>query len=210
MKEYNPGRLDWFIADIVLATVSVTGQPISYDQEEEIKKVFTNLNLIVKDETRCPNCDASMAQYNYSFDALDALLLFAIAKRSKETKNEAVHVPSLTVSHAIKCRTTKAQYFGFIQKHRIKGKHAGGMWKLTHKGEEAIANQQVTASITVWRDEVIDWSGETTVGAVFAEYRKKIQDRKDRGIMSRDDYSQYVDDALKWYSVAGYQQGKLI
>lgn len=140
---------------------------------EELRAAYPSIG----DPASCPNCDASMLEYVYSFDSLDAVLLFVMARSVRKYQAEGtefsqaniVHVPNLSeVSLAVRCRTTQSSKLGLIAKYKVKGKQVRGMWCITERGWAALRGEPVPRRVKVWRNQIEERFGETiTLSAAF-------------------------------------------
>ncbi len=129
----------------------------------------------LKDNTCCPNCNASMAVYWHHIDSLTASLLLQIGDvvrgklKKGYTLHEAnkVHVQSdLKASYAVKSRTTIASKHGLITKvmkddgkgGKTHDKKAG--WLITKRGFNFLRGEKVPRSVKVFRNNVVGRADE--------------------------------------------------
>lgn len=118
----------------------------------------------------CPTCGHNTAPYLFVFDVADALLLLAMANEVRARKAtmadftvaNQVYVPSLKVSHAVKCRTTHASKLGLVAKLMAKGHHVAGCWVITTRGWAALRGEQVPSEVIVTNGEISQRGTKTT------------------------------------------------
>jgi hypothetical protein len=178
----------------------------------------------LNDREVCPNCGASMSEYIFIFDSIDALLLLAMAKEIRDKKargisfNQAnqVHVPSLKVSLSIKCRTTICSKLGLIAKVKNdNGRHARGVWLITERGWKALRGEPVPAFVKVFRGKIEERFDHTiTMQEVFNGSKTRLEGllRKKKEIDEHYDYRSEINDysASDWVVVGGVHQGILL
>jgi len=176
------------------------------------------------DKEVCPNCGASMAEYIFPFDTLDALLLLAMAKAIRNKRdtgisfNQAnqVHVPSLQSSLSIKCRTTICSKLGLVTKVKNEnGRHARGVWLITERGWKALRGEPVPAFVKVFRGKIEErFDRTTTMQDIFIASKngldKVIRDKRE--IDEHYDYRSEIRDyrGSDWVLITGPHQGALI
>lgn len=172
----------------------------------------------------CPNCGASMVEYVFVFDMLDALLLLSMAnavrdKRSKGISfNQAnqVHVPSLKTSLSVRCRTTICSKLGLVAKVKNdNGKHARGVWLITERGWKALRGEPIPAFVKVFRRKIEErFDITTTMQEVFNGSKNRLEGiiRDKREIDEYYDYRSEINDyrASDWIVVGGVHQGVLL
>lgn len=204
-KKYNPGKIKPIVN--VVARILEKDPTLHQDHDRLLANVYVNV-LELKDNTRCPNCTASMVQYEYNVDVLDIALVIAMGKYVRKGLNEAksfteanqVHVPTLEVSDAVRHRTTKCSKLGLVAKHRVDGKQINGTWVVIKRGFEALKGEEIPNGTIVWRGNIIDRPGTlTTFDAVRRGYSKRVSDyeRKNRKAPKDD------------HRFAGYHEGDL-
>lgn len=185
----------------------------------ELMKIYPDL----KSKDRCANCNASMLEYMFSFDILDAILLYAMAQRVQVsvrkgddfTKANAIHVPTIgDISLAVRCRTTQCSKLGLIAKLKnAKGKHVSGMWVITSRGWAALAGRPVPRRVRVFRGEIQERFGDEviTIQDAFMSHRTTVKELMDARKDPKNDYRMYIADYNHndWVEYAGVQEGKL-
>lgn len=188
------------------------------------KKQFVREGKCFPTENKlCPNCDASMLEYVYEVDIFHVLLLTAMAKELQNrldvsgpspldfTVANQIHVPTLPVSHATKCRTTQAAKLGLIAKMR--GKGSQGVWVITQRGFDGLAGAEIPAMVKVFRNEVVEWLPDVTTFSkaktVHIEaVESAILRRKDPKHDHRKELEGYRPE--EWFRYGSVHQGKLI
>lgn len=157
----------------------------------------------LEDGTHCPNCKASMQQYDTTFDYFDAKLLQSMAavvkhKLSKGldfTHANMVHIQKETnADYTTKSRQTKCRTLGLIAKvMREDGKthDQGKGWVITTRGWAVLRGEEIPKKVVVFRNEIIERFDEMTT---MAEVMR-----------SRDEKYEPSD----WYSVASLAEGVL-
>lgn len=172
----------------------------------------------------CPNCGASMAEYVFPFDTLDALLLLSMAKKIRDKRsagisfNQAnqVHVQSLQTSLAIKCRTTMCSKLGLVAKVKNdNGSHARGVWLITERGWKALRGEPVPAFVKVFRGHIEErFDHTTTMQDIFIGSKDHLSKvlRDKRNIDDHYDYRSEIDNysASDWVYITGPHQGALL
>lgn len=174
------------------------------------------------DKTKCVNCGASMAQYIFNFDILDALLLLAMARKLRMnmglgmtfTESNKMRVQQLEgITYATKSRTTQCSKLGLIAKLQGKdGKQVPGTWVITKRGFAALGGHPVPKAVQVFRGNIIERPDDlTTIGEVFKLYSWKIKSMINKGktpkVDLRPDFASY--DQNEWVHIAGMHQGEL-
>lgn len=217
--QYNPGKIKPLV-QIVLSIVRQNRDAVN--QPDYVMACLASEVPALKDKSRCPNCEASMTEYIFEFDCLDALLLVEMArevrnrlnKRMDFTTANQVHVPSLSTTLAIRCRTTQCSKLGLVAKLRNhKGKHVPGVWVITGRGWGAIQGDEVPKRVRVWRGRIEERTDEkTTISEAFRMHREKVEDLIKRHKTPKSDYRQILDgyDPQEWVNFGGLHQGNLL
>lgn len=169
----------------------------------------------------CPNCGASMLEYIFFFDILDALLLYAMAKAVKIRKAggleftiaNQIHVPSLGTTLAIRCRTTQCSKLGLVAKVKnANGKQARGMWLITERGWKALGGYAVPAQVKVFRNRIEERSDELiTLEQAFQVHRDAVEASIMRAKAIKTDYRAEIRDysPSDWVGFGGIHEGNL-
>jgi hypothetical protein len=143
---------------------------------ESLKAEFPRM----RNSERCFNCTASMEEYVFHLDVLDALLVLGMGNIVKErvrkgmlfTEANAVHVQSmLNKYYSVPSRTTQCSKLGLIAKVKNKkGKHDKSRgWLITKRGFQFLRGEKVPAMVKVWRNEILEHFDELiTIGEAFA------------------------------------------
>lgn len=179
-KEYNSGKIVklWHL----LVELHQTN-PEYFSTPDYLRAIVAQRWTLLDQKEICPNCKASMVQYNPKIDFFDAMLLKAMSEAVKEklekgvsfTEANQVHVQSLNnADYTTKSRTTKCRQLGLVAKVMVDGVHdqqAG--WVITHRGWKFLKNDPIPCQVTTFRNEIIDRSDElvTIVGLLNTEKR---------------------------------------
>ena len=165
---------------------------------------------------RCSNCNASMSEYQFTLDTLDALLLLGmgkiVGKRALTMPfHEAnkVHLQtSLNKYYSVPSRSTQCSKLGLIAKVlRKNGTHdqkAG--WLITRRGFAFLAGHPVPKRVQTFRNQITERFEETTT---FQEIMGSVVDDVvvQKELSTQQDYK---FNALETWAVAGFAQGTLI
>ena len=201
-KSYRESKID--LAQII---ADFTGrQDVSY-----IRAMLVSKYPDIFNREFCPNCGASMEEYIFYFDILDAALLYAMAKEFRKrrqsgldfTVSNQIHIPSLACSHAIKCRTTQSSKLGLVAKVKnANGRHAKGMWCITDRGFSALRGEKVPAQVKVWRGEIQERFDNTiSIGEAILVHKHNVEDHIRRNKNTKRDYRSEFSDyqATDWF-----------
>lgn len=185
------------------------------DTETVVADLKLNFPALFKKE-ECANCGASMAEYVYTLDLLDALLLFGMGRivdeRCKKgmafTDANKVHLQTtLNTYYSVPSRSTQCSKLGLVAKVlRKDGSHdqkAG--WCITRRGFEFLAGKPVPRQVQVFRNEITERFDELTT---FAEIMKKGEHKV--GGSEFNSYQKYNFGELETWAVVGFAQGKLL
>lgn len=153
-------------------------------------------------KAHCPNCAASMQQYDTSFDYFDAKLVEAMgavvkAKLHKGlpfTQANMVHIQKETdADYTTKSRQTKCRTLGLVAKViKEDGTHDQELgWVITKRGWALLRGEAIPKKIVVFRNEIIKHYPETTTMA-------EVMAAKQDSFTPTD-----------WYEVAGLADGTL-
>lgn len=219
-KNYNPGKI-WPIIKITVGLIKEN--PALLDNPDYLKATLkSNIEELNHAET-CGNCGASMLEYIFEFDCLDALLLLTMARRVRNALNEGVpfteankiRVQSLqSASYAMKSRTTQMSKLGLLAKYiGENGRHEPGMWVITRRGFDALKGRKVPKSVRVWRGKIEERHDEkTTLAEAFAYHRSKVEDIIKKKKQPKNDYrAEFADyDQREWYTVGPVHEGTLL
>lgn len=218
---YNPGKL-WPIIKITVGLIR--RNPELINNEEYLRAtLLRNIPELSKRE-RCANCDASMVEYVFEFDALDAIMLLIMAREVRRkmgveslpfTDANKIKVQSLEeASYAMKSRTTQMAKLGLIAKVATpEGKQVPGMWLITRRGFSALHGNPVPKSVRVWRNKIEARTEETvTLQEVFSGYTNKVEATLKRNKEPKSDYRGHIADYRReeWYGYGEIHDGKLI
>lgn len=224
-KSYHPTKIKPLIQ--LIARI-IKENPDYVDDPERIQ---VELNARVpgfSKKEKCINCGASMSEYVFEFDVLDALLLIAMAKtvkyRSEDcdpeervpfTEANKLKIQELPyISYATKSRTTQCSKLGLIAKYRGKNGHqVPGTWVITKRGFQALRGEAVPKAVRVFRGQILERNDEVvTINQIFSGYHSKVMDQMRKGkkpkVDHREDMRRY--DEQEWYHIAGMHDGELI
>lgn len=174
------------------------------------------------DKSKCVNCGASMAEYTFIFDVLDAILLFDMAKIVKErldqygdfTAANKVRIQDmLGTSYAVKSRTTQCAKLGLVAKYKEDDKHVPGTWVITRRGWEALKGIPVPRCVRVFRGQILERTDEKiTITQAFSNYAGDMERKKKKGNKIRSDHTDDIKgyDENEWVHVAGMHPGEII
>lgn len=167
------------------------------------------------DETKCVNCDASMAEYAQELDLADALLLYSMARIVKRhqasgmpfTEANRVRVSSENIHHTQKCRTTKCSKLGLI------AQAGNAHWAITDRGWAALRGEAIPRMRVTFRGEILERPEETTtLRDVFLQHKERMDKRQAKGKNLKNDHRSDFGDynASDWFTIEGYHDGRLI
>lgn len=179
------------------------------------KKMRPGLCLETGKDGRCANCSALMWEYTFKLDVLSVILLTAMGEavrtrlrveRMDFTVANQIHVPSLSVSHAVKCRTTQCAKLGLVAK--IHGKASRGVWAITKRGFAALRGEPVPSEVSVFRNEITERYEEMIT---FAEAKRVHAEAVESAILRgkdptrdhRKDLEGYREE--EWYGFRIYE-----
>lgn len=218
-KTYHGGKLKPIIQ--IVARLVQVNPTLADDPGLLYATVATHISEI-KETEKCANCGASMLEYIFEFDVLDALLLIAMGKEVQRqlqegipfTEANKVRIQHLNVaSYAMKSRTTQMSKLGLVAKYKgSNGRHLPGHWVVTKRGFEALAGKLVPKSVRVWRGHIEERPDHlTTLTEALNSHRDKVVSQIRRGKNVKTDYrneiAQYkVED---WVHFAGVHEGRL-
>lgn len=108
-------------------------------------------------ENKCPNCGASMKEWEHRLTPGLAAILIKFAQKVKSTGKNDVHVRQdigLTASEYNNFQ--KLRYFGLVAKVRdAEDNHVGGHWLLTRRGGAFLRGAEaVHKSVTTFRNKI--------------------------------------------------------
>lgn len=154
--------------------------------------------LLKKD--KCPNCGATMKVDVYIPDMLDAILLMSVGEAVKAnlkagmsfTEANAVHVPSLPVSDAIRHRTTRCSYLNYLKQPL--NLRQTGKWVITTWGWRALRNEPVPKKVKYFRGQMIEDSreGQITLQEMMTNHKQKVEEAIKRRKTPQTDHREWV------------------
>lgn len=209
---YRGGRIDDVLQYIAKAYGSdeITLRDLVYEK-------FPELNVL----ERCPNCEASMVEYIYTFDVFNALLLVKMGQLVRDRLSQGIeltvanqiHVPTMAVPHSLRCRTTMTAKLGLIAKLvKPDGRQVHGYWVITERGFRALQGEPVPKYVKVWRKQIIEHYEElATIGEAFQTYLVSVEDLMANGKNPRHDHREDVlaYNRSDWVTPGGVHEGKL-
>ena len=219
-KNYNPGKL-WPIIKITVGLIK--DNPALLDNLEYLKSTLkANIEELNHPET-CGNCGASMLEYIFEFDCLDALMLLLMGKTVRKrmtdgmefTEANQIRVQQLEgATYAMKSRTTQMSKLGLVAKFNGKnGRHVPGTWVVTKRGFDALKGRKVPKSVRVWRGKIEERHEEmTTLGEAFAYHREKVEEIIKKKKSPKNDYREAFADYRQeeWYTFGPTHEGTLL
>lgn len=208
IEEYSKPRIGEFVRFIC--------NNFHLDEVEVLTSITKEFpELLIKE--RCANCGASMAQYIYTLDVLDALLLYGMGRIVKERMrtmpfHEAnkIHIQSkLNDYYSVASRTTQCSKLGLITKViRPDGTHdqkAG--WLITRRGFEFLAGKPVPKKVQTFRNKITERFEETTT---YAEVLQDAMNSDPMVMRELNNYAQADYEKLETWAIAGFTQGRLL
>ena len=152
-------------------------------------------------QEKCFNCGASMEEYTFNFDVLDALMLIAMANVVKKnmrqwanlgfTECNKIHVPSMTkVTYAMKSRTTQMSKLGLVAKVMMHGSvQDRGRWAITKRGWAALRGELVPKTVVSWHGKIEERPNElTTLQDALNSHIAWVEESEARHKKPRKDY----------------------
>lgn len=178
----------------------------------------------IDNQKRCPNCDASMQEYIFTLDCLDALLVYGmgqivkdrVAKGKPLSEANAVHLQSeLNNYYSVPSRSTQCSKLGLIAKvlHEDGSHNQNKGWLITERGFRFLRGDPVPKYVKVWRGQIEDRYADTVT---ITEAFKMHRDRVERAISARrDPKSDYRPEIAKyspteWIEFAGTHTGHIL
>jgi hypothetical protein len=221
----HPGKIQP-LAQIVARMVA-KDPTLAENPERLMATLVANVPALGKKDT-CPNCSASMQEYVFEFDLMDALLLVAMANEvshrldTKGRTGELMHfteanqikTTQLATTYAARSRTTQCSKLGLVAKMKgPEGRQVPGTWVITTRGWAALRGEAVPKSVRVWRGQILERPEETiTIGEALRSHEAKLLDLHKRGKTSKADYRQAFStyNPEEWVHFAGVHQGELM
>lgn len=172
----------------------------------------------LENKERCANCNASMSVYQYTLDALDALLLLGMGKivgqKAKEVTllrdaNRVYIQQSLNKYYSVASRTTQCRYFGLIAKvlHKDGSHNKKAGWCITKRGFEFLAGKPVPRRVNVFRNKIVERFEEDTI-TIQEIIAGEVSNNDVRAELST--HSDYKFDNLETWAIAGFNQRELL
>lgn len=216
--DYHEGKIGSFVK--MIAAI-IKKNPLSLDNHDYLMScVRANIPEITNRE-KCPNCEAPMKEFIFSFDAWDALLLIGMAKAVKYARQvkglefnaaNQVRIPELPVSHAVRCRTTQSSKLGLITAVKTaSGRRVPGTWLITRRGWQALRGDPVPWRVKVWRNRIIERPEETiTINQALKSHTDYVERTIAKGRKPREDQREAVRsfNPQEWYDF-GIHEGEI-
>lgn len=217
---YNPGKV-WPIVQITARLVQKN--PSLADNPEYLKATLRANIEELNHAENCANCGASMLEYIYTLDYIDAIMLLEMGREVRRkkaagedfTEANKIRVQHLTnASYAMKSRTTKMSKLGLIAKLKgDNGRQIPGYWVITKRGFDALKGYQVPKTVRVWRGKIEERGTErVSIRDEFAMHEKKVEATLLRGKTPKTDCrEQFADyDRSEWYEFGGVHEGNIL
>lgn len=158
-----------------------------------------------------------MAQYVFTLDVLDALLLMGMGKivRSRSrtmpfTDANKVHVQSqLNDYYSVASRTTQCSKLGLIAKvlHPDGSHNQKEGWLITRRGFQFLAGKPVPRKVQTFRNRIIERFEETTT---FEQVLTDTSNNDERVIDELNTHGNYQFNDLETWAIIGFDQGTLL
>lgn len=186
------------------------------DQLSRLRQKLKHAIPELAQKEHCPNCGASMVEYEDILDINDALLLFQMAKIVRTSQEKGVGFTaankisvssSTAIGHTQKCRTSKCAKLGLI------AKAGSAQWSITRRGWDALSGKAVPRMRITFRGKILERPEETiTLAEVFAEHGRKMQEKQRRKQSLKHDQRFAASDYVisDWINVHGLHQGELL
>lgn len=214
--EYHSGKFGAFM-NLIIAMIR--DNPALIDDVEMLKAQLKIAMPELKDRSHCPNCEASMKEYVYTFDAWDALLVNAMAKVIRDkvrkgvpfTEANKVRIPELDAPHSVRCRTTKASKLGLVAAVTSGKRRVAGTWLITRRGWDALKGERVPMKVRVWRGRIEERFEETiTMADALNSHLEYANKRIAKGKSLKEDHRHTVREynPKEWYDF-GLHEGKI-
>lgn len=222
---YHTGKLKPFAQ--IIARMVQKDPSLADDPDRLMATVVINVPALGKRDT-CPNCDASMQEYIFEFDLMDALLLLAMARevahrmeiRTSQgehytfTEANQIKTTQLGTTYAARSRTTQCSKLGLVAKYRGEnGRQVPGTWVITKRGWQALRGEAVPKSVRVWRGQILERTEETiTISQALRSHEAKLKDLERRGKKAKTDYREAFSsyEPEEWVHFAGLHDGAIL
>lgn len=217
MAECNDYHAQKTGALVNLIVSIVKSNPQSLDNIDFLKAQLAMAMPELRDKSTCANCGASMKEYVYTFDVWDAVLLLRMAEQISNRRQKGhpftsanqIKVHDLSVSYAVKSRTTQASKLGLLaQLKNDKDKRVAGVWVITRRGWQALAGKPVPKKVKVWRASIEERFDETvTIAEALKSHAYFVNKSLSKGRKPKQDYRKDADeyDPARWYEFTIHQ-----
>lgn len=214
---YNDGKLRDFV-NLIITCVTDGGMT---NVEEIISAISIRYGL---DEKECANCGASMREYVYTLDCLDALLILGMGKIVKKNLGEGmsfenanrVHLQSeLNQYYSVPSRSTQCSKLGLITKVKtFDGKHdTGAGWLITKRGFALLRGEPVPKHVAVWRNAIQErFADVITISEAFDLHRDKVARAISKRMEPKSDYRAETDSysSNEWVEFGKLHEGVIL
>lgn len=219
-EKYNEGKIGTIIDTLV---AFIKANPQAATNPQWLKTALAHNYPELKNPKDCPNCGASMVQYEFVFDCLDAVLLLTMASEvmlsikagHSFSDANAVRIQKLpTASYAMKSRTSQMSKLGLVTQCRTKaGKRIPGLWLITKRGWAALRGEAVPKRVISWRNAIQERPEELiTLSEAFKVHSDKVAEAIMLNKLPKADYRRYFSDynPSSWAGYGETHQGRLI
>jgi hypothetical protein len=220
--QFNPGRM-WPIVNIIASLIQKRPELVEVSNREYLKATVQRNIPELTDQEHCANCGASMLEYVYTLDYIDALMLLEMAREVRKhrqagipfTEANKIRVQHLTnATYAMKSRTTKMSKLGLIAKLKGENGHqVPGYWVITRRGFDALKGYQVPKTVRIWRGKIEERGADrTSIQEEFAGHSRKVEASLLKGKTPKSDArASFADyDRTQWYEFGDVHEGNLI
>lgn len=165
---------------------------------------------LFEEQDTCLNCGASMMEYVYNLDCLDALLVYGMGQIVKHRLSKGmqfkeanqVHLQSeLNTYYSVSSRSTQCSKLGLITKvlHEDGSHNTKAGWLITARGFALLRGEAVPKKVRVFRNKIEDRFDELiTIHEAF-NYKGRSQVEKYPDISTFN--------ASEWQDFASYEIG---
>lgn len=207
-ENYHRPRIGQFLKAIC--------EQYSLDEDQVLAFVSSSFPEL-HDKTTCANCGASMAQYVFTLDVLDALLLMGMGKIVREraktmpfSEANKVHVQKeLNQYYSVASRTTQCSKLGLITKvlHPDGSHNQKAGWLITRRGFQFLAGKPVPRRVQTFRNKITERFDETTT---FDQVLTDTSSNDERVLNELTTHGKYQFNDLETWAIAGFDQGTLL
>lgn len=221
-NQYNPGRL-WPIIKITTSLIRQNPSLVEVNNHDFLQANLRRNVEELNDPEHCANCGASMLEYIYTLDYIDALMLLEMGRevrRHKQaglpfTEANKIRVQHITnATYAMKSRTTKMSKLGLIAKLKgDNGHQIPGYWVITKRGFDALKGYQVPKTVRIWRGKIEERGAErTSIQDEFGGHSRKVEATLLKGKTPKNDArANFADyDRREWFEFGEIHEGNIL